>query len=71
MMERKKSLLREAPDDLRKQIFKEIRELVEKKQTLEEMCKDRRNAKMEEGREKRQAEGDVTRTAASGTRTSG
>ena len=60
MMERKKSLLSEAPEDLRTQIFQEIWELDEKnlekngtfgeKQKLEEMMKDRRNAHMEEGR---------------------
>ena len=73
-MERKKSLLREAPEEFQKQIFHEITKLeerlsqkdnglLEKKQSLEGMCKDRKYAEMEEGREKFAALGDVTRTA--------
>ena len=61
LMERKKSLLREAPEEFQKQIFQEITnleerlsgeemELLEKKQSLGRMCKDRRYAEMEEGR---------------------
>ena len=81
MMGRKKSLLREALEDLRKQIIQEIRELgdripeeemkpLEKKRTCEEMTKERRNAKVEEGREKVIAKSDVARIAVSGSRTS-
>ena len=40
-------------------------ELLEKKQSLERLCRDRRYAEMEEGREKFAALGDVTRTAGS------
>ena len=62
MMERKKSLLSEAREDLRTQIFQAIRELderiskeemalLENKQNVQEILKERRNAKVEEGRE--------------------
>ena len=43
---------------------------VQEKQILDEMMKDRRNDKVEEGREKGAAESDVTRVAVSGSRTS-
>ena len=45
-------------------------ELLEKKQSQERKCKDRRYAKVEEGREKFAAKGEVTRTAGSGSQTS-
>ena len=62
ILERKKSLLREAPDDLRKRMFQEIRELDDRISG--------RNAQMEEGREKLVAKGGVTRIASSGSQTS-
>ena len=78
---RKKSLVKEVPEEILKQTFQEIPKLeerlsegemalLEKKQRLEEMCKDRRYAKMEEWRKKFAAEGAVTRTARSGSPTS-
>ena len=45
-------------------------ELLEKQQSLENMCKDRRHAKMEEGREKLAAKGEVAGAAACGSQTS-
>ena len=79
--ERKKSLLKEVPEDFHKQIFQDITtleerlsegemELLEEKQSLGRMCKDRRYAKMEEGREKLAAEGEGTRVVGSGSQTS-
>ena len=81
LMERQKSLLKETREDFQKQIFLKITkleeriageemELLEKRPSLDRMCKDRRDAKMEEGREKFAATGDVTRTAGSGSRIS-
>ena len=78
VMERKRSLLRQALEEFQKQIFQEITKLeerlsgeevafLEKKQSLQRMCKDRRYAEMEERTEKFAAKGDVTRTAASGS----
>ena len=45
-------------------------ELLEKKQSLGRMCKDRRYAEMEEGRERFAVNGDVTRTAGNGSQVS-
>ena len=81
MMERKKSLFNAAPQDLRKQMFQEIRDLderisgeemslLEETPNLGEMMKERRIAKKEEGRAKVTAKSDVTRIAASGSPTS-
>ena len=77
---RKKSLVKEVPEEILKQIFHEIPKLEERlsegemalleKKRLEVMCKDRRYAKMEEWRKKFAAEGAVTRTAGSGSQTS-
>ena len=46
-------------------------ELLKKNHSLERLCKDRRYAQMEEGRQKCAASGDVTRTAGSKSQTSG
>ena len=62
MLERKKIMSREAPEEFQKQIFQEIKKLEErlsekemellgKKHSLERMYRDRTYAKMEEGRE--------------------
>ena len=62
MMEPKKNLMSEAPEDLRNLIFQEIRdldekisgeevELLERKRILEELLKEGRNAEVEEERE--------------------
>ena len=71
----------EAPEELRKQIFQEIKdldetisgeemELLEKKRILEEWLKEGRNAEVEEGRVTVAAGGGVTRQAAAGSRNS-
>ena len=71
----------EALEDLRKQIFQENRELddrisgeemklLERNRIWKVMLRERRNANMEEGREKFSGKGDVTRMAVSGSRTS-
>ena len=70
-MEREKRLLKEAPEEFHKQICQEITKLVERLSeaemgVLERMCKDRRYARRE-GRENLAAEGEVTRTAGSGS----
>ena len=80
-MLKRKSLLREAPEDPSKAFLQEIRELderiskeemelLEKKQNLEEMMKEKRNAKVEEGREELTAKSDVTQMAVNGSRIS-
>ena len=71
----------EAPEELRKQIFQETRDLAKKisgeelellqiKMTLEEWLKEGRNAEVEEGRAKVTAGGRVTRQAVAGSRRS-
>ena len=56
--------------NLEERLSKEEVELLEKKQRLERMHKDRRYAKVEEGREKLAAKSEVTRAAGSGSQTS-
>ena len=76
MMERRKIMQRDAPEEFQKRIFQEINTLEErlpeeeigvlgKKHSPERMCKDRRYAKMEEGRAKLAAAGEVAGTAGS------
>ena len=75
------ALMEREREEFQKQIFLEITnleerlsgeemELLEKKQNLGRMCKDRRYAEMEEGREKSGVNGDVTRTAGNGSQVS-
>ena len=74
VMERKKILQREVPEEFQKQFFREIKELEErlfkeeldllgKKHGLERMNKERRHAKTEDGREKFAVRGGFTSTA--------
>ena len=77
------NLRSEAPEDLRRRIFQEIRDLdkkidlsgeeiglMEKKQILEEMLKERRSAEVEEGRDTVIARSGVTRKAVALSRSS-
>ena len=81
VMERKQNLMSEAQEDLRKKIFQEIRdldekisgeelELLEKKQIMGEMSKERRIAEVEEGRGTVVAGSGVNRKAIAGSRSS-
>ena len=76
MMERKRELMSEAPENLLGKILQEIRDLsggtdlLEKKQVMKEILKGRRSIEVEEGRGSVVAGGETIRMVVAGSRSS-